>query len=408
MGKRSDNIITVIDVGSAKTVALVAEVTDAGLRYRGHGFAESKGTRKGVIVDLDKAVSAVQKAMEEAEAVSSLPLESATVGISGAHIRSVNSQGGITLGTRARDISKEDVRLAVEKARSITLPDDRQIVHLLPREFIIDGQAGVREAAGMMARMLEVHVHVITASTTAVQNVITVLNRAGMQVDDTVYEALAASDAVLRSDERELGAAVVDIGAGSSDVVVFREGVVTHSAVIPIGGDHFTNDVAVGLRTPLADAERIKRLFGNACVESIPEGNEIEVPSVNERPSRLMQQRLLGEILEPRARELMEMLRDNLQQSGELEQLGAGVVLTGGGARLQGLLDVAETTLGRPARLGLPLPMAKLPAVLAEPEYATVIGMIYYAQRARALKATQEVGLRARIRALFSRTGNGS
>lgn len=407
MGKRSDNIITVIDVGSAKTVVLAAEVTDAGLRYFAHGIAESKGTRKGVIADLDKAVSSVQRAVEDAEGNTGVSLESATVGVSGSHIRSVDSQGGITLGMRPRDISREDVKAAVEKARSITMPEDRQIVHLLPREFIVDSQAGILEPAGMIARVLEVHVHVITASATAVQNVITVLNRAGMQVDDTVYEALAASDAVLRSDERELGAAVVDIGAGSTDVVVFREGVVTHSAVIPVGGDHFTNDVAVGLRTPLGEAERIKRQFGNAKVESIPEGNEIEVPSVGDRPSRLMSQRLLGEVLEPRARELMEMLRENLEQAGELQQLSAGVVLTGGGARLQGILEIAEETLGRPARLGMPLPMAKLPAELAEPEFAVAIGMIYYAQRARALKGPQEPGFREKLRALFSRAGLG-
>jgi cell division protein FtsA len=408
MGKRSDNIITVIDVGSSKTVVLSAEATDSGLRYFAHGVAESKGTRKGVISDVDKAVSSVQKAVEDAEAIAGVSLENASVGVSGSHIRSVDSRGGITLGTRARDVSREDFRMAVEKARSISMPDDRQIVHLLPREFIVDGQAGILEPTGMIARVLEVHVHVVTASATAVQNVITVLNRAGMQVDDTVYEALAASDAVLRSDERELGAAVVDIGAGSTDIVVFREGVVVHSAVIPIGGDHFTNDVAVGLKTPLGEAERIKRLFGNARAESIPSGNEIEVPTFGDKPSRLMYQRDLGEILEPRARELMEMLRDDLAQAGELDQVSAGVVLTGGGARLQGLLDIGEEVLGRPTRLGLPLPIAKLPAELAEPEYAVAIGMIFYAQRARTIKGPQDTGLGARLKALISRAGFGN
>ncbi|HYE24489.1 MAG TPA: cell division protein FtsA [Clostridia bacterium] len=404
MGKRNENIITVIDVGSAKTVALAAEITEQGLRYRGHGVAESRGSRKGVIVDLEKAVVSVQRAVEEAEQVAQLPLESAVVGISGPHIRAVNSQGGIALGSRAREISREDIRIAVDKARSISLPEDRQVLHLLPQEFILDEQGSIRDPYAMLGRQLEVRVHVITASQTATQNIVSVLNRAGMEVTDTIYEALAASDSVLRSDERELGAAVIDIGAGSTDIVVFYEGVVIHTAVVPIGGDHFTNDVAVGLRTPLSEAERIKRQFGNAVVTSIPHSTEIEVPSVGDRPSRLISQRVLGEILEPRARELMEMVRDNLRQAGVLEMLGGGIILTGGGSRLLGMLETTEDMLRKPARLGVPLGLSKLPAYLQEPEFSVAIGMIYYAHRARVLKGKEEQSLGSKLKALLARS----
>lgn len=407
MGKKNENILTVIDVGSAKTCALAAEITEHGLRYLGHGIAESRGSRKGVIVDLEKAVASIQKAVEEAESVAQLPLESAVVGVSGAHVRGINSQGGISLGSRPREISREDIRLAVERARNVQLPPDREVLHLLPQEFILDEQAGIRDPAGMIGKQLEVRVHVVTASSSAAQNVVTALNRAGMHVDDTVYEALACADATLRSDERELGVCLVDIGAGSTDMIVVHEGVVIHSTVIPIGGDHFTNDVAVGLRTPLSDAEKIKRQFGNAVVTRIPEGNEIEVPSVGDRPSRLMQQRMLGEILEPRARELVELLRDNLRQSGIFDMLGAGLVLTGGGSRLQNIIEITEDVLRKPARLGLPLPIAKLPAHLAEFEFATTIGLVFYAHRARSAKTGQENGIGAKLKSLFARSNFG-
>jgi cell division protein FtsA len=407
MGKQNENILSVVDIGTAKTVALVAEITDAGLRYRGHGIAASRGSRKGIIVDLDKATASVQKAMDEAELTAEVPLERAVVGVAGPHIRAANSQGGIVLGVQAREVTREDIRQAVDKARSIPLPEDRQIVHLLPQDFILDQQEGLRDPAGMLGRQLEVRVHMISAATSAVQNIITVMNRAGIHVDDTVYEVLACSDAVLRTDERELGICICDIGAGSSDVIVFHEGVVVHTAVIPIGGDHFTNDVAVGLRTPLADAEKIKRQFGCAIVTSIPESTEIEVPSVGDRPSRLVPQRFLGEVLEPRARELVYMLRDNLCQAGVIEMLGSGVVLTGGGARLPGLIETAEDILRCPARIGLPIPMAKLPALLGEPEFATVIGMVFYSHRTQVLKVREEQGLGRRLRSLFARANFG-
>jgi cell division protein FtsA len=401
MAKQQGNFLTAIDVGSAKTRALMAEITDNGLRYRGHGVAESRGSRKGVIVELDKAVAAIQKAVEAAEDAAGAPVEHATVGIGGAHVRGVNSHGGISLGTRPREIGRDEIKQAVGRARAIPLPADREILHLLPQEFILDDQPGVRDPLGMMAARLEVRVHLVTAATSATQNVITAVNKAGVHVDDTVFEPLAAADSVLRADERELGVCLADIGAGSTELIVFQQGAVAYSGVIPLGGDHFTSDLSVGLCTPLAQAETIKKTYGNAVVTLIPEGNEVEVPSVGDRPSRLLPQRLVGEVLEPRARELFEMTRETLRQGGVYEVCLAGVVLAGGASRLPGIFDVAESVLRRTVRLSWPMPLAKMPATLSEPDFATVLGMVNYGQRARIARGIQEDRWGTKLKALL-------
>jgi len=400
-----ENLMTSIDVGSAKTCVLVVEANDSGLRYRGHGIAESRGSRKGVIVDLEKAVSSIQKAVELAEDISGVPIEHCSLGVAGSHVRGVNTQGGLTFGTRAREISRDEIRLAVDKARAIPLPADREILHLLPHEFILDDQTGVHDPLGMMASRFEVRVHMITAAASATQNVVTAVNRAGVHVDNTVFEALACADSVLRSDERELGVCLADLGAGSTSLVVFQEGTVAHTAVLPIGGDHFTSDLSVGLCTPVCEAEKIKKMCGNAIVTLIPEGNEIEVPSVGDRPSRLVSQRMVGEILGPRARELFEMLRDNLRHSGMLEICLAGIVLTGGASRLPGMLDIADSVLRRPVRLSWPLPVAKMPSTLAQPEYAMVIGLAFYGHRARNARGMQDARWSSRLMSMFAGKG---
>jgi len=399
------SLLTAIDVGSAKTCALVAEVTENGLRYRGHGIAESRGSRKGVIVDLDKAVGAIQKAVEAAEDTAGAPIENALVGVAGSHIRGVNTHGGITFGTRPREIARDEVRQAVDKARGISLHNDREILHLLPQEFILDGQAGVHDPLGMMAVKLEVRVHMITSASSATQNVVTAVNRAGVHVDDTVFEPLACADSVLRSDERDLGVCLADIGAGSTEIAVFQQGAVAYTGVIPIGGDHFTSDLSVGLCTPVGEAEKLKKLYGNAIVTLIPEGNEVEVPSVGDRASRLMPQRLLGEILEPRARELFEMLRDTLRQSGTFETCLAGIVLSGGGSRLPGLMEIADSVLRKPVRLSWPVPLAKMPTELAEPEFATTLGIVYYGHRARVARGIQDGRWSSRLKSFFAKKG---
>ena len=396
-------LLTAIDIGSSKTCALVAELTEQGPRYCGHGISDARGCRKGVIVDLDKAAASVQRAVEEAEQMVGAPVERALVGIAGPHVRGVSSRGGISLGNRAREIGREEIRAAVERARAFNMPEDRQTLHLLPQQFILDEQDGIRDPEGMVGTRLEAQVHVVTASATAAQTVVTALNRAGIHVDDTIFEPLAAADALLRPDERELGVCLIDIGAGSTDLVVYYEGAVAHTGVVAIGGDHFTNDVAVGLHAPLAAAEKIKKLFGCAVVTKVPEGNEVEVPSVADKPSRLVPQRFLCEVLQARAQELFEHVRDHLRHAGVLELCGAGIVLTGGGARLSSIADTAEYVLRRPVRLPLPAPVDKMPAELAAPEFAAVIGMIFYGNRMRLARSASEQGFTAKLRALFEK-----
>ena len=400
MPKARENFLTAIDVGSAKTCVLVAEISDAGLRYRGHGLAESRGSRKGIIVDLEKAVASIQKAVERAEDSAGFAIEHAMLGVAGSHVRGINTHGGLIF-TRAREIGRDEIRQAVEKARAIQLPPDREVLHLLPQEFILDEQSGVHDPLGMIATRLEVRVHITSAAASATQNVVTAVNRAGVHVDDTVFEPLAAADSVLRSDERELGICLADIGAGSTCVIVIQEGAVAHTAVLPVGGDHFTSDLSVGLCTPIIEAEKIKKLFGNTTVTLIPEGNEVEVPSVGDRPSRLISQRMVGEILEPRARELFEMLRENLRHAGMLEVCAAGVVLTGGGSRLPGMMDIADSVLRKPVRMAWPVPLAKMPSALAEPEFATVLGLVMYGHRARSARGGQDGRWSSKLKAML-------
>ena len=405
MPSREPNFITAIDVGSAKTTVLVAELSDNGLRYRGHGICQSRGLRKGVIAELDKAVGSIQKAAEIAEDVAGIPIEHAIIGIAGAHIRGMNSHGGINFWCAfPRNRPRRDS--PGRRKGSHHSPSCRpRNSSLLPQEFILDDQPGVQDPMGMMATRLEVRVHIVTASSSATQNLVTAVNRAGVHVDDTIFEPLACADSVLRSDERELGVCLADLGAGSCDIIVFQQGAIAHTAVIPIGGDHFTSDLSVGMCTGVADAELLKKTFGNAVPTLIPEGNEVEVPSVGDRPSRMMSQRMTGEILGPRARELFELMRENLRQAGVLNHCIAGFVLAGGASRLAGILDVAESILRKAARLAWPTPMAKMPSLLAEPEFATTLGMIYYGHRARLARGLQEPGFGSRMKALFAKKG---
>lgn len=402
MGNPQHNILTVIDVGCAKTCVVVAETTETGLLYKAHGLVESHGMRKGIIVDLEKAALSVHRAVVDAEVVGAINIENAILGVAGAHIRGLNSQGGILLGQRAREIEREDIRAAAARARAIKLPPDREVLHLLPQQYILDEQAGVHDPEGMMGLTLEVKVHIVTALGSVSQNVVTVLNRAGVAVEDKVFEPLAAADAVLRADEREIGTCLIDIGAGSTDLAVFHDGAVVHTGSIPVGGDHFTNDIAVGLQTPIADAEKLKKLLGCAIVVRVPSCNEVEVPSLGDRPSRLMSQRAIAEVLEPRARELFELVRTHLAQAGVLHLCSAGVALCGGGSRLICLMEVAEDALRRPIRLAYPVPLPGMPATLCEPEFACALGMLYYGARARAARGAQEQGIRNRLRSLFA------
>ncbi len=406
MKEKNDNLITVLDAGSAKCCVLVAEVHDGVLRYRGHGVEKSKGMRKGLIAELGPAADAINHAALTAERLTRMGIETAVVGVGGTHVRGINSRGGISMGSRMREITREEVRAAVDRARSVALPADREILHLLPQEFILDDQPGIHDPIGMVGTKLEVNLHLSTCSGGVAQSVVTCANRAGLEVVDTVYEGIASAEAVLSADDRELGVCLADIGASSTELVVFFEGSVAHTAVLPIGGDHFTNDLAVGLHVSQQEAEHLKMDFGNCVVTSVPSLNEIEVggdlAAGGTTASRLVRQRFLAEILEPRARELFTMLRNNLREGGVLEALGTGCVLTGGGAKLPGLLEVAESLLRTPARIGSPVQLSRMPAELAAPEFSTAIGMLLYTHRTQVRRANEELGLKQKLKAIFA------
>ena len=405
MNQRQDSLITVLDAGSAKSCVLVAELQDGVLRYRGHGVEKSRGMRKGLIAEIAPAADAINRAALTAERTANAMIENAVVGIGGAHIRGVNSRGGISLGSRMREITRDEVRAAVERARSVALPADREILHLLPQEFILDEQPGIHDPVGMVGNKLEVNLHISTCSGSAAQSIVTCANKAGLEVEDTVYEGIAAAEAVLSADERELGVCLMDIGAHTTELVVYFEGSVAHTAVLPIGGDHFTNDLAVGVHVSVEEAEYLKQTYGNAVVTSVPSLNEIEVGGSlanGGQGPRMVRQRFLSEILEPRAREMFQMLRENLRQGGVLEALGAGCVLTGGGAQLAGLLDVAESLLRVPARVGYPVPLSRMPQELVKPEFAAAIGMLLYTHRTQVRRAAEDHGLRAKLKAIFA------
>lgn len=399
MAPKQDNLIVVLDIGSAQTRVLAADVNEGVLRYRGHGVVDSVGMRKGLIADLGPAARAVRAANEQAERVARANIDQCVVGVGGPHIRGLNTNGGLELGSRMREITREDVRAAVERARAVERPPDREILHLLPRQFILDGQPGIFDPVGMVGARLEVDLHIATCSGSALQSTVTCANRAGLEVTEAVLEALASAECTLSTDERELGVCLLDIGSHSSDLSVFFEGAVAYTASVPIGGAHFTNDLAIGLQMPVAQAEELKRQYGNCVVTAVPQQAEIEI--ANPQPQRL-QLRAIAEILEPRARELLYFVKESLRYGRVENALGAGCVLTGGGAMLPGLLDVTESQLRVPARTGMPVRLSQMPGELAHPSFSAAIGMILYAHRTRMTRAAEDNSLRAKLRAVFA------
>lgn len=392
-----------LDIGSAKTCALMGELTDDEIKFIALGASDSKGLRKGQIVNLDATVSSIRRAIEELEGVAGVPVESALVGVAGGQIRGVNSRGGITLGPRPRDIQREDVRRAVDAARSVTLPEDRAILHVLPQEFLLDAQDNIRDPIGMVGQRLEVNVHLVTAPAAATQNLIAAVNRAGVVVQDTILEPLAAAEACLTPDERELGACLLDIGAGSAELIVYLGGMVRHTAAIPVGGDHFTNDLAVGLRTPIPEAEKIKREYACAWREVLQEDHAIEIASVGDRPPRTVFARMLCEIAEARAQELLALVREELLRSGLDRVIPAGLVLAGGGARLHGLPELAERMFSLPVRAGAPHGLTEMPEEIVQPEYATAVGLLVFGARARRIAAVERPAtFTAKLKAMFA------
>jgi cell division protein FtsA len=400
---KKDRHVVALDIGSTKTCAMTGELEEGGgVKFSALGAAESKGWRKGQIVNLDLAVSSIRRAVEEAETIVGVPVESALIGVAGGHVRGVNSRGGITVGAKPRDVQKDDVRRAIEAARGVTLPEDREILHVLPQEFFLDAQDNIRDAIGMVGLRLEANVHIVTASGTATQNIVTAVNRAGVRVDDTVLEPLASAESCLTQDERELGSCLLDIGGGTTELIAYTAGVVRHTAAIPVGGDHFTNDLAVGLRTPIPEAEKIKREHSCAYRELLGQDFPIEIASVGDRPPRTVFARMLADIVEPRAQELLMLVRDEMRRAGLDSQVPAGIILTGGGAHLRGLAELAERIFNLPARVASPRGLAGMNEEVSRPEYATAVGLVLYGARTRRLAGARPAGFMGKLKSMFA------
>ena len=399
---KKDKYIVGLDIGSTKTCALLAELDNDQLRFLALGAAESKGLRKGLIVNLDSTVSSIRRAVEEAEGVANVPVESAIIGVAGSHVRGVNSRGGVPLGPRPRDIERDDVRRTIDAARNVSLPDDREVLHVLPHEFRVDAQDGIRDPIGMVGQRLEANVHIVTSSISATQNLVTAANKAGILINDTVLEPLASGEACLTQDERDLGVCLLDIGGGTTELIVYGGGVVRHTGAVAVGGDHFTNDLAVGLRTPIPEAERIKRQHGCAAAHLLRHEGSIEIASVGDRPPRTIFPRNLTEITEPRAMELLSLIADDLRRAGLDSQIPAGFVLAGGGARLNGLVELMEQLYHLPVRIADPRGILDLPEQVAQPEYATVIGLVLYGAKARKAALPKSGTLVSKLRAMFA------
>jgi cell division protein FtsA len=399
---KKDKYLIGLDIGSTKTCVLIAEIDDEQVRFLALGAAESKGLRKGLIVNLDSTVSSIRRAVEEAEGVANVPVESAVIGVAGNHVRGVNSRGGVTLGHRSRDIEREDVRRAIDAARNITLPDDREVLHVLPHEFLVDAQEGIRDPVGMVGQRLEANVHLVTSSVAATQNLVTAANRAGILISDTVLEPLASAESCLTQDEREMGCCLLDIGGGTTELIVYGGGVVRHTSAVAVGGDHFTNDLAVGLRTPIPEAERVKRHHGCAVSSMLQENGAIEIASVGDRPPRTIFAHMLSDIIEPRAQELLALIRDDLRRAGLDKQIPAGFVLAGGGAKLHGLIELAEQSFHLPMRIAEPKGLADLPEQVAQPEYATVVGLVMYGAKARRSAPQRSGNLVSKLKSMFA------
>lgn len=399
---KKDKYLVGLDIGSTKTCVLIAELADEQVKFLALGAAESKGLRKGAIVNLDSTVSSIRRSVEEAEGVSGVPVESALIGVAGSHVRGLNSRAGVALGNRARDIEREDVRHAIDAARNINLPDDREVLHVLPHEFIVDAHDGIRDAIGMVGQRLEANVHVVTSSVIATQNLVTAANRAGILINDTVLEPLACAESCLTQDERELGACLLDIGGGTTELIAYGGGLVRHTGAIPVGGDHFTNDLAVGLRTPIPEAERIKRHHGCASAALLTEDTAIEIASVGDRPPRTIFARSLTDIIEPRAQEFVALIRDEARRAGLDKQIPAGFVLAGGGARLNGLVEMMEQAFHVPVRIAEPRGLADMPEQVSQPEYATVLGLVLYGAKARRAQVQRNGNFVAKLKAMFA------
>ena len=376
---RRDPYIVGLDVGTSKVCAVIGEPTeDNDLEIIGVGVADSDGQKKGSIVDVDSTVESIKSAVEEAELMAGTSVDRAYVGISGAHIRGFNSRGAVTINGRARQITEEDVRRVVDAARALNLPPDRELLHLIPQEFSVDEQGDIVAPLGMSGSRLEVEVHLVVGALSAIQTLVTCVNRAGIEAHAIVLEQLASNEAVLTDDERELGVALVDIGGGTTDLICLVDGSVCHTAVLPAGGDHLTNDIAVGLSTPITEAEVLKTNHGCVELSLIDPEQAIEIPGIGGRGPRLLARGRLCEILQPRAIEILDLVANELDKAGFLDQLNAGLVLTGGGSLVDGFPELTEQRFGLPVRSGQPIGIEGLIDIVSSPIYSTAVGLVLY------------------------------
>lgn len=375
---RKGEIVTGLDIGTTKICVIVAELTENGIEIIGCGTSPSQGLKKGVVVNIDVTVESIRQAVEAAEEMAGVALDSAFVGIAGGHIKGINSRGVIAISGKNQEVTQADLDRVIEAAKAITLPADRRVIHVIPQEFIIDDQGGVKEPVGMSGCRLEAEVHIVTGAIASAENIIKCATRAGLEVRDIVLQPLASSEATLTADEKELGVILIDIGGGTSDIAVFVDGSIRHTAVLPLGGDHLTHDIAIGLRTPPQCAEEIKRRYGCALA-SLAGGEEaVEVPSVGGRKPRLLSRQMLCEIVQPRAEEIFTHAGLEVRRVGLMQQVAAGIVVTGGSSSMEGMPELAEQLFDLPVRLGIPSGVGGLKEVVSSPMYATGVGLVLY------------------------------
>jgi len=398
---KTTEIIVGLDIGTTKIAAIAGEVTEDGVDIIGIGTSPSKGLRRGVVVNIDATVSSIQAAIDEAENMAGCQISTVFAAISGAHVRGLNSHGIVAV--KDKEVREADIGRVIDAAKAVAIPMDREVLHVLPQQYVIDDQDGIRDPLGMAGVRLEAKVHIVTTAVTSAQNVVKCANRCGLQVADIVLEPLASAQAVLEEDEKELGVALVDIGGGTCDIVVYADGALVHTSVLPLGGGHVTNDIATVLRTPLDSAEKIKRKYGCASRTLIDDDDTMEVPSVGGRGPRVLPRYNLVEIIEPRIEEIFEHVKRELMRSGYADSLAAGVVLTGGATSLDGTCEVAEHVLALPTRRGYPTRVGGLVDVVKSPAYSTGVGLVCYgAAQGRAAAARMQSAIQS-DRGLFKR-----
>ncbi|TAJ92454.1 MAG: cell division protein FtsA [Gammaproteobacteria bacterium] len=402
--KTEKNLIVGLDIGTSKVVAIVGEINQGNeIEIIGLGSCRSRGLKKGVVVNIESTVQTIQRAVEEAELMAGCEIHSVYAGIAGSHIRSLNSHGIVAI--RDNEVSVSDVDRVIDAARAVAIPADQKILHILPQEFIIDSQEGIKEPVGMSGVRLEAKVHMVTGSVSSAQNIVKCVRRCGLEVDDIILEQLASSYAVLTEDEKDLGVCLVDIGGGTTDIAVFTEGSIHHTAVIPIAGDQVTNDIAVALRTPTQYAEDIKVRYACALTQMASKEETIEVPSVGDRPARRLARQTLAEVVEPRYEELFTLVQNELRRSGYEALIAAGVVLTGGSSKMEGVVELAEEIFHMPVRIGVPQHVSGLSDVVRNPIYSTGVGLLMFGQR-QLQQAAPGLHLDGGVKSLWERMKN--